>query len=63
MRKLRLAKETLAELTGAELDAVVGAQQGVTVNSCICSDFAQCIPSYRCPTDGCTTAVATLQGC
>ena len=63
MRKLSLRKETLAELTGEELNNVVGAAQDVTKVSCICSDFAQCLPSYRCPTDGCTTVVATLQGC
>ena len=57
MRKLTLKKETLAELTGEELDRVVGAAQEITKTSCICSDFASCLPSYRCPTQNC---IATL---
>lgn len=61
MRTLNLKKETLAELSSEELDAVVGGAQEVTKNSnCFCSDFAPCYPTYRCATLEC---VATLDGC
>lgn len=55
MRKLNLRKETLAELTTEELDAVVGAAQDITKNSCICSDFQSCLPTRDC--------FETLGGC
>lgn len=47
-RTLRLAKETLTELTIEDLAAVVGAANGIT-NTCN-SDFAACFPTSRCPT-------------
>ena len=61
MRRLALRKETLAELTAEELDGVVGAAQEVTKTSCICSDFASCLPTYDCPTR--RDCVASLGGC
>lgn len=48
MRKLTLKKETVAELSPAELDAVVGAA-GITVAPCI-SGIVACVPTDRCPT-------------
>jgi hypothetical protein len=52
-RKLSLKKDTLVELTTAELDAVAGAS-GLTCINCN-SDFQQCITGTRCLTNGCFT--------
>ena len=56
MRKLTLKKESLVELTGTELDNVVGGV--ISGVSCpVCSDFRACLP----PTlDYC---VQTLKAC
>jgi len=60
MRKLSLKRETLAELSGDDLDRVVGAI-GVTQNSqCFCSDFAACFPTADCTLRDC---VETAGGC
>ena len=48
MRKLNLKKETLVELTTAELDAIVGGGIGVTQPQCV-SGIVSCA-TYRCPT-------------
>ena len=57
VRRLRLNKETVSELTAAELGAIVGGRD--TEKFCI-SGIVECIPSRDCPTrDGC----ATLVGC
>ena len=62
MRKLSLKKETLVELSGEELDSVVGGAQEITKQTnCYCSDFAPCYPTYRCPTLDCVATVAN--GC
>jgi hypothetical protein len=59
-RTLRLAKETLAELTTDDLTRVGGgAVSGVTCLNCG-SDFAPCYPTYRCQTLDC---VVTLKTC
>ena len=58
MRKLTLKKETLAELSAADLAEVVGAMNKITQ---VCgSDLVACVPTYRCPTGDC---VASLQAC
>ncbi|HWL35042.1 MAG TPA: class I lanthipeptide [Frankiaceae bacterium] len=60
MRKLNLKKETLVELTTAELDIVVGgAAQEITKAPCI-SGIVSCA-TYRCPTLDCVATVAN--GC
>jgi hypothetical protein len=47
-RTLSLKREALTELTGEELDRVVGAS-GLTCAVCLPqSDFAQCVPTHRC---------------
>ena len=55
MRKLSLVKETLAELTDAELSGVAGAAitPNCPHNTLTCaggcnSDFAQCVTGNRC---------------
>jgi hypothetical protein len=49
MRKLNLHKETLVELTGAELDSIVGAA-AITKDSCLycTSEVDACITAWRC---------------
>jgi hypothetical protein len=57
MRRLTLRKETVSELTAADLGAVVGGRY--TEKLCI-SGIVECVPSRDCPTrDNC----ATLVGC
>jgi hypothetical protein len=65
MRKLSLKKETLAELSTAELTSVVGGATGratCAVKDCLVphSDFQQCITGVGCVTlDGCFTGTTT----
>jgi hypothetical protein len=55
-RTLALKRESLTELTGEELDRVVGALSGVTCVVCLPqSDLVQCVPTNRC--------VQTLKSC
>ncbi|HVF03786.1 MAG TPA: hypothetical protein VNA20_03005 [Frankiaceae bacterium] len=52
-RTLSLKKESLVELTSAELDRVVGAS-GLTCFACHNSDFQQCLTGVGCLlTDSC----------
>jgi hypothetical protein len=55
MRKLSLSKETLAELTAAELvEVAAGATTNCPANTALTcagpchSDFAECITGFRC---------------
>jgi hypothetical protein len=60
-RTLRLARETLAELTTAELDAVAGAYPtGTETRNCV-SGLVLCLTGGHClPTlDGCLTGTTT----
>jgi natural product precursor len=50
MRKLTLNKESLSELSTAELDQVVGGNAVTNQTNCYCSDFAACLPTSRCVT-------------
>ena len=52
MRKLKLTKETLSDLTTEELGAVVGAAADIPITKAPCiSGIVQCIPTDRCPTE------------
>lgn len=59
MRSLSLKKETVAELTAGELDAVVGGADVTGLTRCVCSGVAGCL------TDNCLSqnACFTAQGC
>jgi hypothetical protein len=63
MRNLRLRKETLAELSTAELTSVVGGISGATcpVKQCLTnnSDFQECITGL-CITNPCTGTTSTF---
>jgi hypothetical protein len=60
-RTLRLAKETLTDLTPAELDLVAGAYPTGTLTSKCVSGLVFCLTGQHClPTlDGCFTGTTT----
>lgn len=51
-RSLTLKKETLAELSAAELAAVAGAQQGIPTQTCPTIPLWYCISSDAAPGAG-----------
>lgn len=60
-RTLSLKKETLAELSTEDLTSVAGGAELSGLSCPVCSDFAPCYPTYRCPT--LNDCVVTIRAC